>query len=335
MSRPAQPEPFLRGCAWDGVDGMPYPRADPADLARLPGDTVGTARIPVGARFELVGDAGAIEIAYTTTTEDLGYRGAGAGTTFAVVRGGGLVDEQPAELGDGTVLLGLGAGPGVGADDVAHVYLPEGMLPMVHTVVGKGGSIEPAPVGPRWLAYGDSIAEGWIASGPVGAWPAVAGRDHGFDVVNLGYAGAARGEIVSAQHIAALDADVISISHGTNCWTRIPFSVDQFRAGTDAFLRVVRGGHPDTPVVVTSPVVRPDAEETPNELGATLADLRGAMEDVARAHIADGDERMVLVEGGDLLAAAHLPDGIHPGDEGHRILAAAFGDAVRAAWEAR
>ena len=91
MSRPEQPEPFLRGCAWDGVDGMPYPRADPADLARLPGDTVGTARIPVGARFELVGDAGAVEVAYTTTTDDLGYRGAGAGTTFAVVRGGGLV----------------------------------------------------------------------------------------------------------------------------------------------------------------------------------------------------------------------------------------------------
>jgi lysophospholipase L1-like esterase len=163
----------------------------------------------------------------------------------------------------------------------------------------------------------------------------VAGRTHGFDVVNLGYAGAARGEIVSAQQIAALAADVISVSHGTNCWTRIPFSVEQFRATTDAFIAIVRAGHPDTPIVVTSPVVRPDAEDTPNALGATLADLRAAMEDVARARIAAGDGALVLVEGGGLLEPGHLPDGIHPGDEGHALLAAAFGDAVRAAWEAR
>ena len=52
------------------------------------------------------------------------------------------------------------------------VYLPEGMRPVVLAVRAFGGTLEPAPVRPRWLAYGDSIAEGWIASGPVGAWPA-------------------------------------------------------------------------------------------------------------------------------------------------------------------
>jgi lysophospholipase L1-like esterase len=153
-------------------------------------------------------------------------------------------------------------------------------------------------------------------------------------VVNLGYAGAARGEIVSAEQIAALDADVISISHGTNCWTRIPFSVAMFRENTRAFLDIVREGHPDTPIVVTSPVPRPDAESTPNRLGATLRDLRQAMEAVTAERIAAGDTRLTLVCGGDLLRPDHLPDGIHPGDEGHRILASAFGGAVRAAWEA-
>ena len=34
-------DPFVRGCAWPGTDDIPYPRADPADLDRLPGDTVG------------------------------------------------------------------------------------------------------------------------------------------------------------------------------------------------------------------------------------------------------------------------------------------------------
>ena len=92
--------------------------------------------------------------------------------------------------------------------------------------------------------------------------------------MNLGYAGSARGELPSAQQIAALDADVISISHGTNCWSRIPFSTALFAAQTRAFLAFVRAGHPDMPIVVTSPILRPDAETTPNALGATLVDLR-------------------------------------------------------------
>jgi lysophospholipase L1-like esterase len=203
----------------------------------------------------------------------------------------------------------------------------------VHSIRGVAGAIEPAPRQPRWIAYGDSIAEGWIASGPVDAWPAVAGRDYNLDVANLGYAGAARGEIVSAEQIAKLDAAVISISHGTNCWTRIPFSSLMFRANTRAFLDIVREGHPEVPIVVTSPVLRPDAEATPNRLGATLDDLRVAMEEVTLDRIAAGDGALTLVCGGALLETEHLPDGIHPGDEGHRVLAAVFGGAVHDALE--
>jgi lysophospholipase L1-like esterase len=326
VSSATAPEPFLRGNAWTGTDDLPYPRADPADLDRLPGDTVGTARLPVGVRLELVGDADALELDYVTATDDLGYRGEGAGTAFTLLSGAAS-RSVAAELGTGTARFAL--------DDLdrdaAHplvVHLPEGMRPRVLAVRSFGGTLEPAPRGPRWLAYGDSITEGWIATGPAGAWPAVASRAHGLDVVNLGYAGSARGELPSAQHIAALPADVISVSHGTNCWTRIPFSAAMFREQTRAFLAVVRQGHPDTPIVVTSPILRPDAETTPNILGATLVDLRTVMEEVARERIAAGDTRLTLVEGGDLVGPDDLPDGIHPGDHGHTVLAEAFGGAV-------
>ncbi|MFI5047225.1 MAG: GDSL-type esterase/lipase family protein, partial [Acidimicrobiia bacterium] len=247
---------------------------------------------------------------------------------FTVVCGDAIVADHPAELGVGTASIAL---PERDVDVRVVVYLPEAMRPVVQAIAGRGGSLEPAPAQPRWLAYGDSIVEGWVASGPVASWPAVAGRTCSLDVANLGYAGAARGEIVSAEQLASLDADVISVSHGTNCWTRIPFSEAMFRAQTDAFLNVVRQGHPDTPIVVTSPVVRPDAEEQPNRLGATLDDLRRAMEDVVHERVAAGDERLTLVEGRDLLVAHELPDGIHPGDEGHRKLAASFGAAITAA----
>jgi lysophospholipase L1-like esterase len=202
------------------------------------------------------------------------------------------------------------------------------MRPRVFALRIRGGELQPAPRGPRWLAYGDSIAEGWIASGPSGAWPAIAARRTGLDVVNLGYAGSARGELPTAQQIAALDADVISVSHGTNCWSRIPFSAAMFREQTRAFLGLVRSGHPDTPIVVTSPILRPDAENTPNALGATLVDLRVAMEELIREMIAAGDPHLTLVEGGGLIGPDDLPDGIHPGDHGHEVLADVFGGAV-------
>jgi len=324
--RPADLDPFVRGVAWPAVAGVAYPRADPVDARRLPADTWSAAQLPAGVRLELAGDARHVRVDYVTTTNDLGRRGQAAGTTFEVWRDGHRVDEVAADLGAGTVRLRLGQGAGR-----AIVYLPEGMKPLVTKLVGEDGIVEPAPSQPRWIAYGDSIAEGWIASSPAAAWVATAGRRYGLDAVNLGYAGAARGEIVSAEQIAALEADVISLTYGTNCWSMIPNSTEMMRATTEAFLRIVRAGHPGTPLVVASPLIRPDAEERPNNLGATLDDLRRAMEE---AVLAVGDDRTTLIGGRDVLSSELLGDGVHPGDAGHGRLAEVFGAAVRSAYDA-
>ncbi len=331
-ARPEQPEPFLRGSAFaSGAEPwgepVPYPRAQPGPLsARLPADTLGAAALPVGVRFEMVGDARALVVDYETRTSDMGYRGDGAGRRFALWRGGALVDEQPARLGRNRVTLSLGSGTSA---EPARLYLPEGMKPLVHRLVAIEGSLSPAPPEPRWLCYGDSIAEGWIASAPALAWPAIVGREQRLDVVNLGYAGAARGEIVSGQQIAELPADLIAISYGTNCWTRTPHTVDAFGEGLRSFFEVVRRGHSQTPIVAVSPLLRPDAEKTPNELATTLAQLRERFEAVVRERTRS-DARLALIEGADLVRADQLPDGIHPGDAGHRALADALGPVLRA-----
>ena len=282
------------------------------------------ASIPVGARLEIVGDAEAVDITYRTETDQLGYRGDGAGRTFAAYSGDASVGEVEAQLGEGVARVPLQSGA------TTVVYFPEGMRPTVLEVAGVGGTIEPAPVQPRWVVYGDSVAEGWIASAPALAWPAIAGRQQQLDVVNLGYAGAARGEIASAEQVAALDADIITVCHGTNCWTRTPHSAGLMRETVTAFLDIIRQDHPATPLLVVSPVLRPDAEDTPNRLGATLRDLRRAMEDAVAAQINAGDDRIGLISGLDLIGEEHLGDGIHPNDEGHRRMAAAVGAAARA-----
>jgi lysophospholipase L1-like esterase len=207
------------------------------------------------------------------------------------------------------------------------VTLPEGLRPTVLGVRGEGGSVRPASRQARWLCYGDSIAEGWAASGPGRSWPAIVGRRLGLDVVNLGYAGAARGEIAVAEAMAGIEADLVTLAYGTNCWQRIPHSAAQVAADLDAFCDVVLAGHPDVPLVVLSPIVRPDAEATANALGATLADLRDAMEETVRRRAAT-DDRLSLVEGRDLVDPGLLVDGVHPGDDGHLVLAQAMDAAL-------
>ena len=320
----------LRGVAWSGDAQTPYPRADPADAARLPADTWGTAMLPIGVRLELVGDAEAVEIQYACATDDLGYRGEGAGVGFCAWRGGRQVAAAPASIDGEVTTLDLDDHAGAG-DQVLTIYLPEGMRPTLFDVRPLGGTLQAAPAGPRWIAYGDSITAGWNATSPALTWPMVAARRHGLDVVNLGYAGSARGEIPSAEQIAGLNADVISIAHGTNMHTRIPFSAGQFREGLRAFLTIVRQGHPRTPIVVCSMILRPDAESTPNRLGATMADLRFEMEDLMSSLRQGGDAALSLVAGLPLLTADRIPDGVHPDDAGHAILAEAFGAAVASA----
>ncbi len=313
-------EAFLRGAAWLADDGVAYPRADPSDARRLPADTWLAAQIPVGVRLELTGSASAVELTYYCPATEPGYRGAGAGTTFSAWHAGEQIDERPAVQGEGRVQISVGRG-----QLRTTIYLPEGMRPIVTGIRPIGGDIQPAAAQHRWIAYGDSITEGWVATSPARCWPAIVARAQSLDVVNLGYAGSARGEIPTAEQIATLDADIISIAYGTNCWSMTPHSVEMIRANTTAFLQIVRSGHPGIPVVVISPLLRPDAENQRNRLGATLAELRTAMEEAATA--AD-DERVTLVPGGPLLTADTLADGIHPGDDGHKRLAEVIGPCL-------
>ncbi len=319
--RPGQPEPFLQGCAWPAGEDVPYPRCDPGpEGLRLPADTRRAAALPVGVRFSFLGEPECLEIEYETETTDLGYRGNGAGTQFVLYRGNERVDEADAQLGKGRIKLSTGEGP-----EIATLYLPEGMRPRVLGLHPHGGPIKAPKTQPRWLSYGDSIAEGWCTTEPALAWPHIVAREHSFDVVNLGYAGAARGEIASAQEIASLPTALISISHGTNCWSRTPHSARLFAESMRAFIEIVRTGHPKLPVVAISPIVRPDAEHTINLLGSTLEDLRKAFEDVVSECIQLGDQNLTLVKGRNLVDSEMLPDGIHPGNEGHAEMARTLG----------
>lgn len=319
------PAPYLRGVAWRD-DGRAV-RADPADTARLPWDTAQRAALPIGVRIEFASDgADAVEVRYRTVPQ--GRRDAAAlPHLFALWSAAGLVEElavPPVAEGTVTVPLPPGRGP-------YTLYLPESRAPEVLGLRGRGGALAPAPARPRWLVHGDSITEGWWSTRPAHAWPAAAGRALGLDAVNLGYAGAARGELPTAEQIAALPADRITLAFGTNCWSRNPHSAPLLYEVTRAYVALIRTGHPDTPLQLVSPVLRPEAESAPNVLGTTLADLRAAMERAVRDLVAAGDGALSLVRGAGILGPGHLADGLHPTDAGHARIAAAVARAWRSA----
>ncbi|MFE5937852.1 GDSL-type esterase/lipase family protein [Streptomyces sp. NPDC056470] len=319
------PTPYLRGTAW--LDGGRAVRADPADLARLPWDTAERAALPIGVRVEFAAEPGtrAVELRYRASVPATGDALRALRHCFALWRDGRCVGESftaPAE--EATITLELPADGGTFA-----IHLPESQAPVVLGLRACDGSVYPAPRRPRWLVHGDSITEGWWSTRPAHSWPATAGRTLGLDTVNLGFAGGARGELPLAEQLASLPGELVTLAFGTNCWSTAPSSAGWLYETVRAYVGLVRRGHPDAPLLILSPVLRPEAETAPNALGATLEDLRTAMEHAGRDLAAEGDSRLFVLSGRPLLDPEDLADGLHPNDRGHARMAAAVADALR------
>lgn len=319
------PAPFLRGTAW--LDGNRPVRADPDDLERLPWDIAERAALPIGVRVEFTASPGtrAVQLRYRADVPEPGDPLAGLRHCFALWSGTRLVGETcAAPAAEATVTLPLPPAGGV-----FTVHLPEGQAPVPLAVRALGGTLSPAPARPRWLVHGDSITEGWWSTRPAHSWPATAGRLLGLDPVNLGYAGGARGELPLAEHLSRLPGELITLAFGTNCWSTVPATADWLYATVRALVGLVRRGHPKTPLLVVSPVLRPEAEHTRNALGATLTELRRAMERAARDLASEGDDHLLVLPGRPLLGPEHLADGLHPNDAGHARIATAVAEALR------
>lgn len=313
--------PFLHGAHAD--ENGQLRRVSPDVTERWPSDTVQAARVPAGARFAFRGDAEAVEIDIrTASTLALATPAATAGFDVYV---NGIHESfvNVAEASEARVRVPL---PQRDADSTVELHVPEKYEPRITSLTAIGGAIDTAPRGARWVAYGDSITQGWTSSDPGKAWSAVAARTTGLDLLNLGFAGAARGDLPLASHLAATPADVISLTWGTNCWSQIEMDPRYIGELMRLFLQMVRAGHPETPLLVVSPVIRPAAEGTTNGSGATLAALRTALEEsVLAVKEENRDEHLHLLPGLELITAAQLDaDGIHPNDEGHGAMASAI-----------
>ena len=283
--------------------------------------------MPAGVRVGFTGDAQAIEID-VQTGDVLALATPADHGEFTVYVAGERRSAVPVPAG--TMTTARIELPERSSDAPVEIHLPERYEPRVFGVRALGGSTQPLALSKRWVAYGDSITQGWTTTDPGAAWTAVAARATGFDLLNLGFAGAARGELPVAAHLASTPADVISLAWGTNCWAQIEMDAAYIRELMRLFLGMVRRGHPDTPILVITPVIRPAAEEARNGSGATLSDLRRGLEDAVHTfQDRHADSHLHVLSGGDLITTEQLdPDGIHPNDAGHAAIGRAAAEVL-------
>jgi hypothetical protein len=201
--------------------------------------------------------------------------------------------------------------------------------------------VTPAPAADRvWVHHGSSISHGSVAASPTSTWPAYAARSAGVDLVNLGLAGSALLDQFTARAIRDTAADLVSVKLGINVVNHDLMRRRAFGPAVHGFLDTIRDGHPDTPLVVVSPIHCPIHEDTPGpatpdlsemaegrirfvavgdpaEVAAGKLTLTVIREELARVVAEREDPRLSYLDGRELYGAADhdelpLPDGLHP-----------------------
>jgi hypothetical protein len=204
--------------------------------------------------------------------------------------------------------------------------------------------------------YGSSISHCSEADHPTGTWPAVAARLAGADLQSFGFGGQCHLDPFAGRMIAAQPADLISLKLGINVVNTDLMRLRAFVPAVHGFLDTIRDGHPDTPLLVVSPIACPIHESTPgpsdmDPSGLAEGRLRfvaaGDPADVARGKLTLEVIRRELAGLVDQREDAHLhyldglslyglddaerlplPDDLHPDAATHALIGERFGLAI-------
>lgn len=212
--------------------------------------------------------------------------------------------------------------------------------------------VEPAPDSgrPVWLHHGSSISQGSNAASPSTTWPALAAALGGVELINLGFGGSALLDPFTARAMRDTPADLISVKIGINLVNLDGMRQRVFGPAVHGFLDTIRDGHPDTPLLVISPLYCPIHEDTPGpgapdfstgtlrfratgEPAPGKLTLRVVRDELARIVAARADPRLTYVDGLDLYGEADfadlpLPDALHPDAAAHRRVGERFAKLV-------
>ncbi len=180
----------------------------------------------------------------------------------------------------------------------------------------------PKPV----VFYGTSLTQGGCASRAGMSYQGILGRALNLDFVNLGFSGLGKGEPVVAQAIAQLDAACFVLDYAQNNPT-----VEEFAAVYQPFLDILREAHPDTPIVMTTPIYYTSELFVPGEREHHES-RREVVRAAYRTQLSRGDKHIYILEGKDYLSDGEgQVDGGHANDLGFFRMAEALAPVLKQA----
>ncbi|WP_022891551.1 SGNH/GDSL hydrolase family protein [Agromyces subbeticus] len=214
----------------------------------------------------------------------------------------------------------------------------------------------PAPDGrPRWLHHGSSISHGYRADSTTGTWPVVAALRAGADLTSVAFSGNAMLDPFTARTMRDAAADLISVKVGINLVNGDVMRMRAFRPAVHGFLDTIREGHPETPVVVVSPIWCAPVERAAGPTvqdptrtyewsiaGGTsaevaqgklsLATIRTELRDIVDRRRPE-DPNLSYLDGLELYSERDaqrmpLPDNLHPGPDAQHHIGERFAELV-------
>ena len=237
---------------------------------------------------------------------------------------GALVDSIDLKEKDNFVFQNLS-----GAEKLIELWLPQfGKFQLRNLVIDDGATLQPfVDARPKWVTYGSSITQCRTAASPTQTWPAIVAREHGLNLTCLGYGGQCHLDAMVARMIRDIPADYISMCVGINIQGAASLGPRAFRPAIIGAVQIIREKHPDTPLVLMSPICSPPREETPNAVGFDLKRMREEVQAAAAALQSHGDSHIYYVDGLRVFGEDYvhlLPDALHPDAEGYRVMGKNF-----------
>lgn len=191
----------------------------------------------------------------------------------------------------------------------------------LHIGLAEGAQLlppKPFPCDKKVVFYGSSITQGACASRPGNIYENMVARRLGFDYLNLGFSGNARGEDEIAHYIAGLPMDVFVYDYDHNA----P-DVEHLAKTHEKMFKIIRQAHPDIPIILMS---RPKYRRIENNV-RRMNVIRATYENARAA----GDKKVWMLTGPQLMALCGedgLVDGCHPNDLGFASMAKVLGDLM-------
>ena len=209
---------------------------------------------------------------------------------------------------------------------------------------------------PKFITHGSSITHAiagdattsvrgrGTGGSPSKSWPGTCARVCDFNLTNLGFGGQCHMDNSVARTIRDLPADFIALKLGINTHNMATFGIRGFSQAAIGFLRTIRDGHPNTPIVVLSPiystwreklsanVVTLAMEPERNEklkMFLSLEQMRRHLKRVIEILQRNGDTNLYYRSGLDMFNiddfnAGLMPDGLHPNADGYQMMGRRF-----------